>query len=187
MKNEKIEQYANKVEVMTMSGEVIPLWEWQKIYELPPNKIGKHYSLMEWRFKQDIEDYGKLVVCVPLIILLDAFRDLRKAPVRVASFNRDEKKQEDLRRRGFKAATHSPHVVKMAADVDCDTVADVHRDAKLMKEAATAAGIKCRIGWRTYLPDQTFIHVDVCPMYYEAGGAFHHVKHPLVWEKQISW
>lgn len=182
-----MKEYRDNIMVFDERGESIKLSEWQTMYGLKHGQIGHYFSYMEWRFKQDIEDYGILTVCAPLMILLDTYREISGKPCRIASFNRDVKKQEELMRRGFKAAKHSPHVVKMAADIDLHSEEEVRKAVKDMREASNLSGVPCRIGWRSYLPNQTFIHVDVCPLYFGKHGAYANRHHPSAWENEIEW
>jgi len=179
--------YEDSIIIVKSDLTEITLKEWQKEYGLSGTQIGKHYSYMERTFRRNIEDYGSLVVYADLMRVLDAYREISGKPCRVASFNRSEAKQEDLRRRGYKAAKTSPHVAKMAADVDLLTEAEVREAVAHMHMAAAQTGVKCRFGWRTYLPKQTFVHLDVCPEYYGKGGLLSHTPHPKVWEAEIEW
>lgn len=208
---------SEKVKVMLRDGSMVPLSNWQERYGLTlnSNQIGKYFSVSESRFQRDIVDYGELVVNEFLIRVLDGYRQAIGHPVIINSFNRNEVKQAQLRKGGFRAALHSPHVVKLAADVDTPGYLDlaqkhgynaVLRTAELekqlvkeaaqinyesaitMKQVANALNIKVRIGHKQYLKvGQTFIHVDVCPEYYAPGKPFHHIDHPLAWEEQITW
>ncbi|HTF21011.1 MAG TPA: hypothetical protein VK658_23210, partial [Chryseolinea sp.] len=147
--------------------------------------------------------------------VLDGYRQAIGQPVFLNSFNRNEAKQAQLKKAGFKAASKSPHVVKLAADVDTPGLNEIihkrgynavvmtpelQKEARLemmrinydsaitMKQVAAALQIKVRIGHKQYLEiGQTFIHVDVCPEYYAPGKPFHKLGHPLAWEESITW
>jgi hypothetical protein len=108
-----------KVKVITRDGKEISLEEWQKLYDLPigSSRIGEFFYLTEARFQKDIALYGKLIVNEMLIRLLDALRKASNHPLILNSFNRSEAHQLELKEKGFKAATTSPHVVKLAADI----------------------------------------------------------------------
>lgn len=179
----------DKVKVILRDGSETTLPAWQELYGLNDiMQIGRHFSLHESRFVRDLEMYGELVVNELLMRFLDAFRERVDAPVIANSFNRSHAHQVELQKKGFRAASVSPHVVKMAMDIDTkdkdQTLAWV-KAARLEKEAS---GIHVRIGWKDYMDaGQTFIHVDVCPEYYAPGKPYHVQPHPYVWEKSIEW
>ncbi|HMG90762.1 MAG TPA: hypothetical protein VK589_11905 [Chryseolinea sp.] len=180
----------DKVTVVLRNGNEVTLAEWQKIYGLPvdSDKIGRYFSLSESRFIRDIQDYGELVVNELLMTVLDNLREAINSRIIVNSFNRNKEHQEDLHSRGFKTAVHSPHVVKMAADIDTVSPAQTREWVKYVKQVASILNIKVRIGFEEYLKiGQTFIHIDVCPEYYADGKPYHKLPHPAQWEFAITW
>lgn len=175
---------------MIVTGELISLAEWQHLYGLEEgsDQIGKFFRATERKFAEDIQNYGELIVNEQLMRVLDHFRATLKAPVTINSFNRDENKQKALKEAGAKAATYSPHVVKMAADIDTKSAEETRSRVRILQRCASELNIKVRIGYEQYLKaGSTFIHVDVCPEYYAPGKPFHAHPHPAVWEKQITW
>lgn len=181
---------SSKIILLDEFANHISLDQYQEQRGLKGAQIGKYFSYRESRFMQDIEEYDQLVVCAPLMIVLDQYREFKGRYVKVNSYNRTEEKQQSLRERGFRAAKFSPHVVKMAADVDTYTRKETIEDANLILEASEMHQIPVRLGFAKYLEiGQTFIHVDVCPFYYGPGGALHQSgDYPAVWEyKQLTW
>lgn len=180
----------DKVKVITREGKEISLEEWQRLYNLPPgsNRIGEFFYLSEHRFKQDIELYGELIVNEMLIRLLDGIRKAGNHPIYLNSFNRSEEKQAEFRKMSSRFATTSPHVVKLAADIDTLSKEDTGKLVKRIREVSNILKIKCRIGWKGYMEDgNTFVHVDVCPEYYAPGKPWHDQPHPAVWELTNEW
>lgn len=199
----------DKVKVMLRDGSMISLEQWQTMYDLDPksDKIGRYFSLSENRFQNDISLFGELIVNELLIKVLDGYREITRKPVIINSFNRSQEKQDQLRKGKFRAATHSPHVVKMAADVDTPGVLELmmkngwpkekaslqaerinYDEVIYLRRAASKLQIKIRVGHKEYLSiGQTFFHVDVCPEFYAAGKPFHHIEHPKVWETENTW
>ncbi len=180
----------NKVVVVLRSGQEITLVEWQKIYglQIGSDSVGKYFSLRDHKLRQDLEDYDKLVVNELLIRVLDAFRENLKKPVVINSFNRSEAKQLDLEKRGFKTAKVSPHVVFMAADLNCTSPEMVRDFVKRLRIVSKNLGIKIRIGSEEYLRiGMTFVHVDVCPEYFGVGKPFNKKQHPQPWEVVVEW
>jgi hypothetical protein len=178
------------IKILKQTGNTISLYDWQKEYglQLGSQHIGKFFKYTEPRFRQDIEQFGELVVCSLLMKVLDAFRAKVGRPVKLNSFNRTQEYQEDLERRGFKTAKFSPHVVKLACDIDTDTPEQTRREAKMLIETAKAIGINVRVGYEEYLKNgQTFIHVDVCPEYFAKGMVWHELPHPKAWETNAVW
>jgi hypothetical protein len=180
----------SNIKIMLRSGEYISLVEWQEIYslEVGSDQIGKYFRARERKFKEDLERYGELIVNDPLIRVLDYFRATIKQPVIINSFNRNEAKQEELKAQGARAAGTSPHVVKMAADIDTTSPEQTRAWAIMLRRCAIDINVRIRIGTEKYLKDgNTFIHIDVCPEYYAVGKPFHHHPHPQVWERVINW
>ena len=175
------------VHVLTTQGNYITLQEWQKKYELTGDKIGKYFSLREKRFQDDLDLYTTLVVCEPLIRVLDALRADVGHALHINSFNRDQAKQNKLKAQGFRAAQFSPHVVKMAADVDTWTVEQTRALARRAVDVAKKLNIPVRVGSEQYIKEgSSFIHIDVCPVYFGPGKPFDSVSHPIQWTKAYS-
>lgn len=177
------------VTVVLKDGSEVTLQVWQRMYGLTDaQRIGKYFSLSEYRFMKDLEMYGKLVINEVLIRFMDGFREKIAMPVRVNSFNRSIKHQEELKQNGFRAATHSPHVVYMAMDIDTNSRTQTKAWVAALRKHKEDTGIQVRIGWKDYMDDgNTFIHVDVCPEFYASGQPYHNHPHPGAWEKAIEW
>lgn len=119
---------------------------------------------------------------------MDAFRAKVGKSVKINAFNRTGEYQRKLKLQGYRAALHSPHVEKMAADIDTTSNDQSKEWAKIMREVSKEIGIKCRIGFKQYLADgMTFIHVDVCPEYFAKGKPFYAKAHPVQWEQELTW
>jgi hypothetical protein len=179
----------DKVRVILRDGSVVPLRDWQLSYGLTGTQVGKYFSYTgDFKLRQDLEDYDQLIVCELLIRVLDAFRKMANEPVTINSFNRSEAKQERLREQGYKAAKYSPHMVYLAADINCTSEKQVRLYAELLRIVARDLEIKIRVGFQEYLKaGMTFVHVDVCPEYYAVGKPYHRKQHPSVWENSITW
>ena len=178
------------VKIVTVHGSEIPLEKWQQIYglEVGSDEIGRFFKATEPKFAEDIQRYSELVVNELLMRVLDHFRATIKQPIVINSFNRDEKKQHELQAAGFKTATASPHVVKMAADIDTASAEQSREWATIMQSCAVELGIRVRIGVEQYIKKgQTFIHVDVCPEYYGKSKPFNKQFHPVQWERVTTW
>jgi hypothetical protein len=76
----------------------------------------------------------------------------------------------------------------VAVDVDTKTDAQTLDWVKRIKDIAKRLGIKVRVGYKLYMKEgKTFIHIDVCPMYFAKGCVWSKRTHPTVWEQEISW
>jgi len=180
----------DKVTATLRDGTQLNLAAWQKHYGLPvdSDKIGRHFSISEHRFDEDIKLFGALVVNEPLMQVMDATREALDRPLKINSFNRSQAKQDALKAAGFKTAKTSPHVALMAADIDTTTPAQTREMVKVIQQVSALLGIKVRLGFEQYLKaGQTFVHLDVCPEYFAPGKPFAGVDHPLVWELVITW
>ena len=156
--------------------------------EYTNEKIGDYFSIRESRFQEDIKLYGKVVICELLFKVLNRYRELKGKPIHLNSLNRNRKKQEQLLKDGFRAASISPHEYFLAADCDTETVAETLSNVPMIRQAANELGIKVRIGYSDYIKaGQTFIHVDVCPEYFGKGKVWNGKSHPKQWENSSEW
>jgi len=182
----------DKVVVLLEDDTYINLKTWQNQYGLTVDseEIGKFFKFTEEQFMKDLGRYGKLVVCAPLMKVMDKYRELIDEPVKVNAYNRDHAKQLELIAAGLRAAKQSPHEEKMAVDMDTLTEEGTYIRVAKLRQASKAVGIPVRIGFKDYLaqePQQTFIHLDVCPLYFGKGMPRHYDPHPIQWESQIEW
>lgn len=169
-------------QIILTNGTVTDAAEYSKDMHLPAGYIAKHFQASEF------DCGGELLIAEPLLCLLDAFREKTGQPVKINSGYRTEAKQQQLREEGYKAASVSPHCHGMASDIDTQSRIDTTTKVALLKQCAKALGLTIRLGYNQYLNNgQTFIHVDVCPMYYGAGKPFHGQPHPAPWESHIEW
>jgi len=180
----------NRITVILKSGQETTLKDWQERYGLHAgsDQVGKYFSLKDPKLLQDLNEYGELIVNEQLIRIMDGLREALDVPLKINAFNRNKAKQEQLIKAGYRAALFSPHVVKMAVDIDTDSVIQTRERVKKLKDVSSKLGIKIRIGYEEYLQaGQTFIHIDVCPEYYAKGKPFNSKPHPAVWEQSITW
>jgi hypothetical protein len=178
----------DKVIILTEEDTYMTLSEWQSVYGLKADHIGQHFKLSEPKFQEDLKRYGRLIVCAPLIKVMDLARVYWKKPFVINSFNRDEIKQQELRDSGARAAATSPHVYKLAADINTKNEEDTLSLVKCIKRASLELNIPVRIGYRDYIFNkQYFVHVDVCPLYYSSKKTRYLDDHPVFWEKEIEW
>ena len=178
------------IKVILVDGSSVDLVVWQKLYNLKvgSGEIGKYFSTKDARIAKDIATFGELTVNSLLMRVLDAFREKIGKPVFLNAFNRTEAYQLQLKAQGYRTAEHSPHVAKMAADIETSSTAETLQYVDILKAVAKELNIKIRIGYRDYLKaGQTFIHVDVCPEYYAKGKPYNNLKHPIQWESEITW
>lgn len=192
----------DKVKISTREGKIISLDEWQRLYNLPvgSTRIGQFFYLTEHPFTRDLNLFGELIVNELLIRFLDAVRKATNNPQVINSFNRSKAYQQELKDKGFRTAEFSPHEVThwddgritgaTAADVDTLSEKKTRDLVETCKVVSQITGIKVRLGFEQYLmakPQQTFVHIDVCPEYYATGKPWHNVPHPQAWEKEITW
>ena len=170
--------------IINKEGNILSLEEWQEIYNLKKDskQIGKFFAIGEHSI------YDDATVSCLLILVLDKYRELKGVPVRINSLYRTQDHQDKLLALGYRAASTSPHVVGMAADVDTMSEQDTYDSVSLLNKAAKQLGIKIRLGFHLYLADgNTFVHVDVCPEYYGKGKPYYGKDHPVQWENSITW
>lgn len=181
----------DKIVVLTANDKYISLEEWQKEYglEVGSTQIGRNFSYTERKFALDLKEYGMLVVCAPLMKVMDAYREAANEAVNVNAYNRNEAKQQALIDSGNRgAASTSPHVYKLAVDADTRDAEHTKKNVPILKQAARALGIPIRVGWKSYAAEgKSFIHFDVCPLYYAPGRPRHNEPHPPVWEIENEW
>ena len=172
----------NNIQILGLSG-FIPLQVWQANEGIESDQIGRFFNISEFP--------KRFVIAAPLIKLLDLYREKTKEPCYLNSTYRTMQEQNRLRKEGYRAAKTSPHLWGMGADVETETEEETLIKVKILKECAAELGIKIRLGYKKYLKaGQTFIHVDVCPMFFgkfEGSGHFNIFPHPWQWEKEVEW
>lgn len=170
-------------EIITGDGKRMPLKEWQQFRGIKADTLSANFKVAEFDCK------GEIVIAEPLIDFLQVIRYQWKKPLTISSGYRSQTYQEELRQRGFKAATNSPHVKGMAVDIDTSTKDETILLANFILAAAKRLSMPIRIGFNDYLKGgQTFIHVDICPKYYAKGMPFNEDKHPTSWEiPYLTW
>lgn len=177
-----------KIKVIDLKGIEISFEEYQKKHNLKGNQIAKHFSLDEAIFKENLKEFGELVINEALMLVFDETREMLNAPIIFSSFNRTSAYQKKLIEKGYRAAKTSPHVVKMAGDADFKTKEECLKFAQTVRKAAKKLGIKIRVGWVKYRDaGQTFVHVDVCPHYYSLNAPFSRHDVPQPWRLEINW
>lgn len=170
--------------ILLLNGELVSLPVWQKMYNLTvgSSQIGRFFDIGEPNFRDG------LTISEGIIRMLDVIRLLRGRATNANSLDRTDEDQERLKSEGYRTATYSPHVVKMAVDINTSDFDDTLELVDIIKEAAEILGYQVRIGWKSYMNDgSTFVHFDVCPMYYRLGKVYNEQSHPKVWENVIEW
>jgi uncharacterized protein YcbK (DUF882 family) len=169
-------------QIIKSDGTLMELADYQAANHLAADMVSAHFNVSE------MDCGGKLLIAEPLLELLEKYRALKGAAVKINSGYRTPEKQKQLKGEGYLAASTSPHTAGMAADIDTTGPKDTQTQLALLNKAAQICGLKIRTGWKQYQHiGQSFIHVDVCPMFFSFGKAFHNQKHPAVWETPISW
>jgi uncharacterized protein YcbK (DUF882 family) len=171
--------------IIDYDGRVIPLSEYQAMFGLEADKLSENFSIKE----KKIGEFQPFTYARPLIVLIQAFRHDLLKPVVINSGFRTREKQIELIKQGERAASYSPHEVGMAFDIDTVSCEQTQDYVKRLRSLASMLKLKIRIGYKQYWNEQkyTFIHVDVCPMYYGQGMPFHNQTHPRQWENSIEW
>jgi len=101
----------------------------------------------------------------PILQVADEIRRRWGRPIPCTSGVRTPEKQRLLIRRGLSTAKHSPHVYRIAMDLDVATPQETRDLAALARRVSKDLGIPIRIGWMLYLRrGQTFIHIDCGPL-----------------------
>jgi len=165
--------------IILLSGDPVDLNTWQKMYYLTPgsSQIGRFFDIGEKSFKNG------LTISEGVIRLLDMIRILWNRPININSLDRTKEDQERLKKQGYRTAKFSPHIAKMACDIDTVSKEETLELKEVIEEAADLLGYHIRIGWQDYMNiGQTFIHIDVCPMYYRTGKPLNKENHPWQWE-----
>jgi len=167
------------IQILSKNGKKLySLKEWQALYGVEENKVGRFFSTNEKEFKDGIA--SELLIC-----FLDDVRELSQEPMIINSLWRSEVEQTNLK---VAKAKYSPHPKGMAGDIQCRSLAHVNIMVSYIRIVAKKLGIKVRLGYKSYLAkDQFFIHVDVCPNYYAKCMPFNELTHPKEWETELTW
>lgn len=165
--------------IILLSGDAVDLATWQRMYGLTAgsSQVGRFFNIGEKSFRNG------LAIAEPVIRFLDMVRVLWGKPINVSSLDRTEEQQRQLRQTNPNAATTSPHVVKLAADIDTISKEETFDLLEVIDDAIELLGYQVRIGWKSYMQrGNTFVHIDVCPMFYAPGKVWNYKEHPKVWE-----
>jgi len=176
--------------VILPHGSPISLKDWQYMcgLDIGSPQIADHFRIGEMnRHRKSVIRNGFTISSL-ILDLLDEIRE-HWGITFINSFDRTDEEQDKLNDDpNIQAAASSPHVVKLAVDIDTLNESDTYKLVELIENRAKALNIKIRLGYRKYLAKgQTFVHLDVCPMYYAPGMPWHGKEHPEVWEVEARW
>lgn len=155
----------------------MPLAEWQKKNGLQPDHVSQHIIIGV----DNVACGGELILSEVLIGHFEMLRDKFGGPLKINSGYRTQKKQEELKAEGYRAAVTSPHVRGYALDIDYTTNEELVRMLRILRPIP---GI--RIGWKDYKnAGQTFVHLDVAPA---AFSALDDRAFPIAWRSSgLEW
>lgn len=166
--------------IIRKDGQIVPLEFWQTEKKLEPHKLGKFFSVSEFPNQEFILHEG-------LLDILDAFRAKIGKPVILNSTYRSADYQKKLAKTNSNAVSYSPHTVGLAVDIDTVSESQCVEYAKVLREIANGMGYKCRTIWRNYAKKgQTFVHFDICPTMYGAGGVWEKLECANSWRIELS-
>lgn len=170
-------------QILDGNGRLQDLKEWQQTRGIKGDKLSANFTV------QEFDCDGELIISEVLIDFLQVLRSRWGKSIKINSGYRTDAKQADLKAKGFKAATTSPHTVGTAADLDTGSADETRKLAALAEAVARFMKLPIRIGFRQYLAaGQTFVHIDVCPHYYAKGRPLHDEPHPAAWEvPYLTW
>ncbi len=172
--------------IITTTGEIVPLAEWQVRKGYQEWELGKHFSTRENKLNNPSWVLHEL-----LFVVLDELRIRAKRAIRINSAYRTDAEQRELLKVNEGAATFSPHPYGLAIDID--TVSNSHTAlyVALLRKISKDLNIAIRIGWRQYQTQkkpQTFIHIDVCPEMYGVDKPWAFIPNiPNVFKNSIEW
>lgn len=106
--------------------------------------------------------------------VLDVFDSVREkvgGPLSITSGKRSTKYQKELRRKGYRAASISPHCLGIAIDIRVpEGMEDSDLATLFIQESVQICKVSPRIGYLAYRnspkESSTFIHFDLAPMVY---------------------
>ena len=170
--------------IIQLNGEKISLQKWQSLYGLVVGSadLGRYLTIGEPNINNGLE------ISEGVIRFFDCLRAMWGKPLYVNSLDRTNAQQEQIKLTNPNAANTSPHVVKLAIDIDTISKEQTFDLLDCIDEVAQILGYQIRVGWKQYLQrGNTFIHVDVCPMYFSKGKVWNKIEHPRQWESVIEW
>lgn len=170
--------------IILLNGKRVNLQVWQGMYGLTvgSSDIGRFITIGEPCVRDGLE----ISECI--IRFFDCLRAKWGKPLYINSLDRTSQEQKEMQKTNPNAATYSPHVVKLAIDIDTNSKEETFDLLELVDEVAEMLGYHIRIGWKSYMErGNTFIHIDVCPMYFAKGKFWNKQPHPKQWESIIEW
>ncbi len=183
-------------QIILRDGSLITLAEWQRRNNLTGDRVMPNFTINELGLNKPGAVISELV-----LLILQGVRNRRGRSTKINEGFRSSAEAQALHNRYaamMKAGTlkaaknpaslNSPHTHGMASDVDETTPAAVRQLEADIRAVAAELKISIRIGVRQYLgAGMTFVHFDVCPMYFGAGRPFHNRPHPAAWRNPITW
>lgn len=170
--------------IILLDESSVTLQEWQRMYNLTvgSSKIGRFFDIGEPGFRDG------LTISEGVIRMLDVTRYIRNKVTNINSLDRSKEDRARLIREGYQPAENSPHEWFLAADIDTVSESDTMELVDCLYEAADILGYQIRLGYKKYLKQgNTFVHMDICPMYFRKGKVWNENKHPIQWEYELEW
>lgn len=179
--------------IITEAGKIIDVKNAIAPSLLRENKLSEHLWI-----KEIATNDGSFILARPLIELFEAIREVYGKPIGINSGYRTLAKQKELQKTNANAVSISPHTLGLALDVDAG---GKNENIELLKAIRTVQARKplIRIGhFQYWAKGQYFIHIDVCPFYYNLKNGVwkdcefydepNHILIPEVWrEPGAEW
>jgi len=118
------------------------------------------YATPEELYRDVRAEHGILSIT---LITFDTVRELHGSPLRINSGRRSQAHQLELKAKGYKTATYSPHVYGAALDVAVpEGKTDEYLVALIFGAAQLLEFPTPRVGWKLYRKglSSTFVHFD---------------------------
>lgn len=158
--------------IVTLKGEFLTFAEWQQVYKVSGNNIGKYFTVSENKW-----NYPNVVVSEGIIRLLDRAREILGSGISCASLYRPS---DNGSAHGFGLATDiqlkridTGKVDEQGKPIYVIDAAHGEAVAKAIQTAARDLNYQIRIAWYSYWKkDTACVHVDIAPMYFGNNGSF---------------
>ena len=153
------------IKIQSLSGKI------EESSEIPSRYISKEEA--------SCNCCGEAFLFSPMIKLFNAVREKLAVPIRINSFYRCKKHQEELKKQGYKAATISPHNYGCGMDLTIPQGMTIKELMQAFKKESLELGYGVpRFGHKLY--NDTFLHVDLAYL-------LKNNPCPAAWREGVEW
>lgn len=143
------------------------------------NQLTPNFNANEFdeRNRFGLKSAGNLYLSRSLLNLLQRVRIIHNKPISISSAYRSDEYQKRIQSTNKNAVSNSPHPFGLAVDIAIGTKKNGDQLVKLLVQEAKEINLPIRLLYAHY--KHSFIHIDVCPFFFQPGRAWHNKPCPI--------